>query len=506
MKKGLSLFLCILMIFSLCSTVVFAAGTPTISVSNGSCNPGETVDLDVSFANNPGIASMTITPTMPTDSGFTWKAESYNGAFGALTVGLNCQFNNSGVDYTQDGKFLTLKVTVPEGTEPGEYPITFKYRTGGNASGGRVKGVACVAGTLTVLGASEPTVALTLSAVGDGHVAYGSDSITTSSTYSDVVPGTLVSLNAVSDGGDFLYWKDNTNGKLYSELANIEFNAVEDISLTAVFKDTAAATRMVTYKNSNGAILKAEEVAEGAALAAPATNPTAYGYTFKGWSLTEDEIAATAGDVVVVALYDRADVYFTINVTGGSVVKGVFGKDENAGKNVQLSQAFLKANDAEAGYKFAYWKNADTDAILNYNAEYDFYVTSNLNVEAVFVAAETTVAPATVINVSFTAADAVNNKVSFTSERFVPAGLTVASHGIILTSDAGVGADANAFVIGGANVLKGTASTTRPAGKYTLTKKEAGSANWYARGYVITVDAEGTVTVTYSAIASGSIN
>lgn len=506
MKKSLSLLLCVLLVLSLFSTMAFADGTPTISVSDGSCKPGETVDLDVSFTNNPGIASMTITPSMPKDSGFKWKAEGYNGAFGTLTAATNCQFNNNAVNYTQDGKFMTLKVTVPEETTPGDYAITIKFRSAASETG-KVTGVACTAGTLTVESAVEPdpTVALKLAATGDGHVAYGKDTITATANYADIVPGTAVALSAVSDGGDFLYWKDNTNSKIYSDLADIQFNIVENVNLTAVFTATAGDTRMVTYKNTNGAIIKAEEVAEGATLAAPETNPTAYGYKFVKWSLTEDEIAATAGDVIVVAVYEHEDIYFTVNVTGGSVYRGQYGKDENADKHLQLTQAFVKADAAAEGMKFAYWKNA-ADEIVNYNEVFDFYVTNDIALEAVFVAATEAVDEATVINVKFTAADTLNNKLSFTSERFVAEGETVASHGIILTSNATVGADVDTFVIGGEDVLKGTASTSRPTGKYTLTKKNCGNATWYARAYVITVDALGTVNVTYSAIASGSLN
>ena len=93
-----------------------------------------------------------------------------------------------------------------------------------------------------------------------------------------------------------------------------------------------------------------------------------------------------------------------------------------------------------------------------------------------------------------------NSKLTFTSERYLPEDYGVISHGIRLTNSKAT-ASGNGFVIGGAYVLKGTASTVGNTGKYSLTKKDvADNECWFSRAYLICLDENKTTNIIYSEV------
>lgn len=84
-KSKFTIFLLVMVLLvTQITTVASAANTPTISVSSGTAEPGETVTLDVSITNNPGITVMKLSLTYPSDLELTKVEET--GFFEDCTV------------------------------------------------------------------------------------------------------------------------------------------------------------------------------------------------------------------------------------------------------------------------------------------------------------------------------------------------------------------------------------------------------------------------------------
>ena len=61
-KKLFAIILTFIMLLALCPTV-FAASNPRIIISSASAKPGETVTVNISISNNPGIMAMAFSVT-----------------------------------------------------------------------------------------------------------------------------------------------------------------------------------------------------------------------------------------------------------------------------------------------------------------------------------------------------------------------------------------------------------------------------------------------------------
>lgn len=105
-----------------------------ITVDNSVGKPGQTVDVEVSLSNNPGIASMRL------NVGYDSNALTLVGVadFGKLgrqlhadNYGQNpytlCWNNSLTADYTADGNVVTLKFKINDNAPEGDYPITVSY-------------------------------------------------------------------------------------------------------------------------------------------------------------------------------------------------------------------------------------------------------------------------------------------------------------------------------------------------------------------------------------------
>lgn len=141
--KKISLALAIaLLISSVFASIIIinASGTPVISVSNVSAEPGETVTADISIKNNPGILGMTLKVTFDEDI-LSLTSVVSGDAVSALTFtppknlvsGCKLPFdaleiNDSDV---KDGTIATLTFTVSENASSGEKSeISISYDNG----------------------------------------------------------------------------------------------------------------------------------------------------------------------------------------------------------------------------------------------------------------------------------------------------------------------------------------------------------------------------------------
>ena len=109
--------------------MAFAAGTPTVTVSSATAAPGETVDLRVSLANNPGINTFSF--------GFDYDASRLQLLNVRLAEGVGGQFSfakkvvwlNSS-DVTTNGDFLILTMKVLENASGGDASVAVNYSNG----------------------------------------------------------------------------------------------------------------------------------------------------------------------------------------------------------------------------------------------------------------------------------------------------------------------------------------------------------------------------------------
>lgn len=110
-------------------TVTLFAAAPTISVGTASGNPGDTVTVEVSLENNPGICAVILTPEYDTTA---LRLES-----SALADGFSGMFEGDSrlvwvnmADITENGKFLTMTFTVLDSARKGDSEVTVTYSDG----------------------------------------------------------------------------------------------------------------------------------------------------------------------------------------------------------------------------------------------------------------------------------------------------------------------------------------------------------------------------------------
>lgn len=133
MKKYLAIVLSFFMIISIGPKELLAAdtqagSTPTISVESKNVKPGETVDINVSIKDNPGILGATL--KLSYDDGLTLVDAKNGEAFSYLTMTKpgkmtsTCRFGWDGQECkkedVKDGVILTLTFKVAEGIAAGK--------------------------------------------------------------------------------------------------------------------------------------------------------------------------------------------------------------------------------------------------------------------------------------------------------------------------------------------------------------------------------------------------
>lgn len=127
-KKILLLCITILLLFSTVFSVN-AISSPTIKVSSVEALPGETITVDVSMVNNPGINTFTLGFDYDT-SRLTLKkvdiSEKLGGQF--IYAKKAVWFNNKDVTYS--GKILTLTFNVSESAKIGDATVKVIYNEG----------------------------------------------------------------------------------------------------------------------------------------------------------------------------------------------------------------------------------------------------------------------------------------------------------------------------------------------------------------------------------------
>lgn len=95
------------------------------------------------------------------------------------------------------------------------------------------------------------------------------------------------------------------------------------------------------------------------------------------WDIIDTQITAEKSIVTIKAI--QGDPDYTVNYKMAGIEKSISGKYNTLIDNVIVAPATYN------GKKFAYWINSDTKEIITYTRHYNFRITENKNIEAVYM-------------------------------------------------------------------------------------------------------------------------
>jgi len=171
--------------------------------------------------------------------------------------------------------------------------------------------------------------------------------------------------NAVRDGYTFAGWSDTEGG---SAISFPYYPGVEqDITLYALWTSDVT-NRTVTFDSKGGSVVEAASFLDGGEVESAPEEPTRDGYTFAGWSNSEDGEAIAfpytpdvTADITLYALWIEDVIYRTVTF------------DSKGGSDVEES-SFAEGGDIESapeeptrdGYTFAAWSATDGGSAVSF--------------------------------------------------------------------------------------------------------------------------------------------
>ena len=304
----------------------------------------------------------------------------------------------------------------------------------------------------------------------------------------------VLTAKANNETGEFVGWK--VGNKIVSDEATFKTAAAADITYEAVFAEKVDETFTVVFVDPYGNVISTQPVTNGSAITIPDA-PKITGYTFTGWSMTEEEISKLTDGATIYAQYKKDDVAkYTVTAPEGATLT-VDGVETASPAQVAYD---AKVSVHKDGAKA--WKLAD-GTVVGYGDTYTFFCGSDMSLEAEMTAVkkETTVVITGVNEI----ADSV--QVSFAATRNVAPGETVVQQGFVygknladseltLENVGNKGAAANAGTV---KILYTKNSAQDIALRYGLAKKDGKVS---ARAFVITKTADGSLKPTMSNIES----
>ena len=201
---------------------------------------------------------------------------------------------------------------------------------------------------------------------------------------------TFIATATANSGYHFVAWVDANNQMLSAE-RTLRFTVSADVTVTATFEaDPAQYT--VTLSSANllqGSVSPAGANVreEGSTFTATATPNE--GYLFVAWTkngLTQSTANPysfqVTGDVTLIATFEAAPVYYTVNV---ATADATMGNVAPAGANeVEEGTSFTVTATALNGYHFVAWRSGNT--VVSNEASYTFSVGANISLTATFEA------------------------------------------------------------------------------------------------------------------------
>lgn len=184
-----------------------------------------------------------------------------------------------------------------------------------------------------------------------------------------VAPNSEVKLKATpKDGAEFVAWI--VNGKVVSTEAEHTFTALTNITFEPVFREVQEETFTVVFADMYGNIYNTQTVSSGTEVETPA-GPVIAGYTFTGWSLTDEQIDALTEATTIIPKYERdTEKTFTVTATGATITTPyATTQDTNTGIGYN-TKVTVTAEGAKA------WK---IDGVtVAYGETYEFYIGSDV--------------------------------------------------------------------------------------------------------------------------------
>lgn len=184
-----------------------------------------------------------------------------------------------------------------------------------------------------------------------------------------VAPNSEVTLKATpKDGAEFVAWI--VNGKVVSTEAEHTFTALTNITFEPVFREVQEETFTVVFADMYGNIYNTQTVSSGTEVVTP-DGPVIAGYTFTGWSLTDEQIDTLTEATTIIPKYERdTEQTFTVTATGATITTPyATTQDTNTGIGYN-TKVTVTAEGAKA------WK---IDGVtVAYGETYEFYIGSDV--------------------------------------------------------------------------------------------------------------------------------
>lgn len=225
------------------------------------------------------------------------------------------------------------------------------------------------------------------------------------------------------EGAVFAGWE--IDGKVVSTANTLEITMYKDITVTPIFQEEQKSTITVvfldmynnvtaSYTNMTAADFQAEMAK---AIPTPAEYP---GYTFAGWSQTDDAIKALDTSATITSSYKTRGNSYTVNAQGANITVNGETKANTFADIAYDTAVTVSADNAKA------WAIDGTTVAVG--SSYTFYVGSDVTITPVTDAV--TDKPMTAI-VSAAPATAGSYRVSFLASSYIPAGYTVIDRGFV---------------------------------------------------------------------------
>lgn len=225
------------------------------------------------------------------------------------------------------------------------------------------------------------------------------------------------------EGAVFAGWE--IDGKVVSTANTLELTMYKDITVTPIFQEEQKSTITVvfldmynnvtaSYTNMTAADFQAEMAK---AIPTPAEYP---GYTFAGWSQTDDAIKALDTSATITSSYKTRGNSYTVNAQGANITVNGETKANTFADIAYDTAVTVSADNAKA------WAIDGTTVAVG--SSYTFYVGSDVTITPVTDAV--TDKPMTAI-VSAAPATAGSYRVSFLASSYIPAGYTVIDRGFV---------------------------------------------------------------------------
>lgn len=304
----------------------------------------------------------------------------------------------------------------------------------------------------------------------------------------------VLTAKANNETGEFVGWK--VGNKIVSDEATFKTAATADITYEPVFAEKADTSFTVVFVDQYGNVIDTQTVDSAANITVP-TEPVFPGYTFTGWSMTEEQISKLTDGATIYAQYKKDDVAkYTVTANDGATITVNGAEVASPAQVAYDTKVSVHKDGAEA------WKLND-GTVVGYGDTYTFFCGSDIELTPVMTAVQqkTTVKILSATPIEGTV------KVSFLATRNVAPGETVVKQGFVygknladseLTLDnvGNKGADANAGTV---KILYNKNSAEQIALDYGLSKKDGKIS---AVAFVITKTADGTLKPTMSNIES----